>query len=147
MKKLWQMVGVAAFWLSRPALRVYLRKTERTRVIITAEGKVLLVKTWLGSGDWMLPGGGIHKDEEPAAAAIREVYEETGIRLQPADLKFSQSLLPREYNLTFKCSVFTAELAAALPLKAQKGEIIEVAWFNLKDLPKLSPLTGRLVLK
>jgi putative (di)nucleoside polyphosphate hydrolase len=29
---------------------------------------------------WQMPQGGIHKDEEPKAAALRELYEETGAR-------------------------------------------------------------------
>jgi len=29
---------------------------------------------------WQMPQGGIHKDEDPKLAALRELYEETGIR-------------------------------------------------------------------
>ncbi len=36
---------------------------------------------WDGSPQlWQMPQGGIDKDEEPLAAALRELYEETGIR-------------------------------------------------------------------
>ena len=30
-------------------------------------------------GEWSLPGGRLEKDEEPAAAALRELTEETGV--------------------------------------------------------------------
>ncbi|GAB3801359.1 NUDIX hydrolase [Micromonospora zhanjiangensis] len=35
---------------------------------------------------WMTPGGGLDADESPAAAAVRELAEETGLRLAPEEL-------------------------------------------------------------
>ncbi|MBO3734123.1 NUDIX domain-containing protein [Glycomyces niveus] len=35
---------------------------------------------------WYTPGGGVEAGEDPAAAAIREVHEETGLRIDPAAL-------------------------------------------------------------
>jgi 8-oxo-dGTP pyrophosphatase MutT (NUDIX family) len=35
---------------------------------------------------WFTPGGGIDPDEPPAEAAARELYEETGLALTPAQL-------------------------------------------------------------
>ncbi len=37
-------------------------------------------------GDWTLPGGGIDHGEEPRAAAVREVHEETGLECTPGDV-------------------------------------------------------------
>lgn len=34
-------------------------------------------------GFWSLPGGHVDAGEDPLAAAVREVYEETGIRISP----------------------------------------------------------------
>ncbi|WDZ87446.1 NUDIX hydrolase [Micromonospora cathayae] len=35
---------------------------------------------------WLTPGGGLDAGEEPAAGAARELAEETGLRLTPAEL-------------------------------------------------------------
>jgi 8-oxo-dGTP pyrophosphatase MutT (NUDIX family) len=35
---------------------------------------------------WFTPGGGLDDGESPAAGAARELFEETGLRVEPADL-------------------------------------------------------------
>ncbi|WP_238392140.1 NUDIX domain-containing protein, partial [Halorussus amylolyticus] len=37
-------------------------------------------------GDWAVPGGHLELDESPAAAAVRELREETGVRVAPEDV-------------------------------------------------------------
>src|SRR5262245_11781808 len=45
------------------------------------DGRLLLVKDSY-RGIWSMPGGRIRRGEEPAAAAVRELAEETGIELR-----------------------------------------------------------------
>ena len=52
--------------------------------IITAGGKLLLEKR-VDSDTWGLVGGGCKKWEEPVQAMAREVYEELGWRVKPAE--------------------------------------------------------------
>ena len=52
--------------------------------IITCQGKLLLEKR-RDSDTWGLVGGGCKKWEEPDQAMAREVYEELGWRIRPAD--------------------------------------------------------------
>lgn len=40
-----------------------------------------------GVGEWTLPGGHMEVGEEPAAAAVRELAEETNVRLEPDALE------------------------------------------------------------
>lgn len=145
MKELWQLCGIVVFWLSWPALWIYLRGTKRTRVIVTAGDKVLLVKGWLGAGQWILPGGGTHRGENPLKAAVREVREETGIKLDPVSLKTLDTMEVREYGFRFTCVIYVADLKDAPALKPQPLEITEVAWVSRSDLANLSPLTSRLL--
>jgi 8-oxo-dGTP pyrophosphatase MutT (NUDIX family) len=35
---------------------------------------------------WVTPGGGLEPDESPAQGAVRELFEETGLRVAPATL-------------------------------------------------------------
>jgi 8-oxo-dGTP pyrophosphatase MutT (NUDIX family) len=50
-------------------------------VFVVREGKVL--SHWLRKlGMWLPPGGHIERDELPDDAAVREVYEETGLEVE-----------------------------------------------------------------
>jgi 8-oxo-dGTP diphosphatase len=50
-------------------------------VILNSHGDVLLVKHSYGPLNWELPGGGAERDESPTQTAVREVREETGLRV------------------------------------------------------------------
>ncbi len=63
---------------------------ERQRVaayaLLTRDGEVLLTQMSSRTrieGRWTLPGGGIDHGEDPRDALRREVYEETGLRVEP----------------------------------------------------------------
>ena len=63
---------------------------ERQRVaayaLLTRDGDVLLTQMSSRTrieGRWTLPGGGIDHGEDPRDALRREVYEETGLRVDP----------------------------------------------------------------
>lgn len=57
-------------------------------IVFDAEQRVLLVQRGRAParGSWTLPGGRIEPGETPAAAALRELHEETGLRGVAAEL-------------------------------------------------------------
>ena len=59
---------------------------SKTRVgcrgIVIENGKILVSREEV-SDYWMLPGGGLEKDETPKECCIREVLEETGYIVEP----------------------------------------------------------------
>ena len=72
--------------LTRDDAVLLTRMSERTRI----------------PGRWTLPGGGIDHGEEPREALVREVYEETGLRVVPgtlADVHSSHFTGPRSDGL------------------------------------------------
>lgn len=133
MKKLWQKAGVAAFWLAWPALWVYLRMGKRTRVLIICGNEFLVLKGWLGSGDWMLPGGGLHRGENSLQGLIREVAEETGIELYEKDVEFLYGGRHHNKGLQFSYDCYAARLAEKPVIKLQKHEIVEYGWLPVAD--------------
>lgn len=51
-------------------------------MIRDAQGRLLLVRD-RDTGQWQTVGGAMDPGEEPAAAAVREAYEETGLVVEP----------------------------------------------------------------
>ncbi|UQU66246.1 NUDIX domain-containing protein [Couchioplanes caeruleus] len=68
----------------------YIDRRAARVLLIDAAGRALL----LHGGDpaqpgrlwWLTPGGGLHDGETPAQGAARELFEETGLRVDPAEL-------------------------------------------------------------
>jgi 8-oxo-dGTP pyrophosphatase MutT (NUDIX family) len=77
-----------AYTARRARLGVTGWRTRGVRAMVfDAAGRVLLVRhSYAARDQWMLPGGGIAKRESAAAAAEREVREETGCRLTAVEL-------------------------------------------------------------
>jgi 8-oxo-dGTP diphosphatase len=130
-KSLWKFSGKAAFWLSWPALFLYLFRSRRTRILVICGDEVLVVQGWLGSGRWGLPGGGLHKNEDPARGAARELLEETGIEVNATDLQFLFSgKSPKELGLTFTVFAYLLKLPKKPNLTRQKLELTHMEWIN-----------------
>ena len=61
----------------------------RAQAIVIKDDQILLLKTRIGDReDYELPGGGIEEGETPEDAAIRELFEETGIKGEVVRLAF-----------------------------------------------------------
>jgi len=76
--------------MPRDGMPVEERRAVRV-VVLDADGRILLFhandvdNVDLGRW-WELPGGGIDGEESVTDAAVRELYEETGIRVDPAQV-------------------------------------------------------------
>ncbi len=134
MKKFLSLIGKPAFWLSLPLLYFYLGHTRRTRVLIMAEGKVLLVRGWFGDGKWTLSGGGLHRGEAIEDGAVREVREETGVVLDPKQLQHLVTKPYRHYGIPMTLEIFAAALPAVVQIRPENIEIIALEWVPLSDI-------------
>ena len=133
-KKAWRYVGILLFWLFWPLLIIYLGRSERTRLLMVCGDEVLLVRPWLGTNHWALPGGGLHVGESPLDGVIREVHEETGIRLQPGDIQPLFSAPYKFRGFRYLGHYFVTELPRKPALKKQRLEVAEAAWIKHKKL-------------
>lgn len=146
MNTIWQGIGIVGFWLCWPLLWLSLRFTTRSRVvIISPDNQVLLVKGWLGSGKWILPGGGLGRQEESKAGAIREIHEETGLELKPEQLDLREVGTAKEHGLKFGYQLFVVRLDNTPALKHHSLEITDITWAPINDVHDLSPFTVKLL--
>jgi 8-oxo-dGTP pyrophosphatase MutT (NUDIX family) len=112
-------------------------------VVFDSDGRVLLGRR-SDTGRWALPGGIIDPGEEPADAAVREIFEETGVVAVPERLVSIGVSPPVTYrngdqvqylDHTFRCR------AAGGEAQVNDSESIEVGWFSPGALPSLSERT------
>ncbi len=134
MQPVWQMLGRMVHWLMTPGLMLVLPLTTRTRVLLTCDDRVLVVRAWLSDGRWQLPGGGLHRDEAPEAGALRELREETDLILPPE--KFTDPQLCRfsDRGKKFKYYLFMIEINHAVPPHRGRPEIVACEWVDYHGL-------------
>lgn len=84
--------------------------------IFDSEGRLLLVQR-SDNGKWNMPGGAADVGETPSAVAVREVWEETGLRVRPVRLigvsdgpTIGSTSPVHLYHLDFLCEVVGGEL-------------------------------------
>ncbi|HEX5741173.1 MAG TPA: NUDIX domain-containing protein [Pilimelia sp.] len=135
-----------------PLRRAVVRRLVRTYVVgavvvlrdAADPDRILLLRQPPGRG-WTLPAGLLRKAEAPADGAVRELAEETGIRLTPAQLQ------PATPNALVHARgwidlVYTAQVPAAHVTPVVDGaEVWEAAWHHRAALPPLTPATARLL--
>jgi 8-oxo-dGTP diphosphatase len=88
-----------------------------------------------GEGTWTMPGGKLDFGETFEEAAYREVFEETGIKINKERLRIisvTNDIVEDAHFITigFLCQDFKGEAEILEP-----EEIIEWKWFRLDNLP------------
>ena len=98
-------------------------------IIRDSDGLVLSVSRRNRPGNLSLPGGKVDFDESPLGALIREVYEETGVKVLHARPLLVRTVPgPNYYRTSFYLvDQWTGEAS-------QQEEGIEVQWVEPKDL-------------
>jgi 8-oxo-dGTP pyrophosphatase MutT (NUDIX family) len=135
MKKVQETLGKLLFWLAWPAFWMISPHRPRTRVLLTCSDSVLLVKNFVSTGRWGMPGGGLHRGEDPHEGAVRELFEETGVILAPPqNLALLGKVVAHEYGLAAPTFYFAAELEKPSYPHKQPFEIAAVEWVDRAHL-------------
>lgn len=132
---IWRQLGLVAYWLLLPLIYVYAATTKpRARMLLIHDNHVLVVKNWLGAGNWALPGGGIEALEAPAEAAIREIKEELGFVIEPGALNdLGEHTATEKGGLKSKYFLFAVELLSKPELVLKTDEIVGCEWLPITD--------------
>ena len=113
-------------------------------VIVVRDGdeslEVLLVQRnpearFMG-GVWVFPGGAVHEeDADHEAAAIRELEEEAGLRLEsPGELvPFSRWITPAEIKVRFDTVFFLARAPDGAEPRCDGRECVAVRWIRPRE--------------
>ncbi len=110
-------------------------------VILMKENQVLLQKR--DDGDWGLPGGLMERGESFEETAVREVFEETGLRIEKKALNKIDVFSGKDYYVVapngdpfyviaalFYTNNFTGELVI------DNEETLDLKYYSLNELPE-----------
>ncbi len=111
--------------------------------VLLRENKILLVKRGHSpcKDYWAIPGGRIEFGESIYRAAVRELYEETGIMAKPIGIIWVDEILPHEYRDNKKHYVLIDVLVEPLDDSEPTpgSDAVDARFFELDNLPE--PLT------
>ncbi|MFE7800804.1 NUDIX domain-containing protein [Nocardia sp. NPDC057440] len=108
-------------------------------VVFDDGGRVLLGRR-ADTGTWAVIAGMPDPGEQPAACAVREVYEETAVRCVAERIVIVRAMPPHTYpngdicqfmDITIRCRAVDGTA------RVNDDESLEVAWFNVSSLPEL----------
>lgn len=118
----------------RPKFQVF-----AAAIIFDKDDKIMLVKsTYQRFHPWGLPGGSLNYGEPPEEAVIREVREETSLKVAVEELVFVKTWIPDRVGLYYLCSIVEGEFQPS-------DEVSEYGYFSLDALPDVRPLDVYLI--
>lgn len=95
--------------------------------VVREDGRILAIKR-RDNGAWVQPGGIVELNEDPRTTVVREVLEETGVKVEVGELTGIYKNMQRGVvSLVFRCAVIGGEAQTT-------AEAAEVAWLTATEV-------------
>jgi 8-oxo-dGTP pyrophosphatase MutT (NUDIX family) len=134
-----------------PAMRVMRHDCaaiQEVSLILMKDGKVCLLRranTGYQDGKYCFPAGHKEPGETPAAGAIREAFEESGVRVDPASVRHAHTMHrmchgriddPDHERIAY---FFVADAWEGEPANVEEAKCDHLDWFAFDALPDMVP--------
>jgi len=106
-------------------------------LMLVRSGKILLSRrfqTGYEDGKYSLPAGHIEEGETLTAGTCREIQEEIGIKVTPADLTLVHVMHRKHVDIRMDF-FFTTDKKALVPKNMEPEKCDNLSWFSLHALP------------
>lgn len=114
-------------------------------ITVNSTGKILTTKrhpSKKGGLKWEITGGAAIKGEESRTAAVRELFEETGIRATENELRYIGTISGSAYFI----DVYIVHKDYTLEqLSLQESEVVDAKWVSVRELENMIK-TGEAIL-
>jgi ADP-ribose pyrophosphatase YjhB (NUDIX family) len=116
-------------WLLSPKFMVGV-----SALVVNGDGEILLLRhTYRGNRPWGLPGGGLKHGESLEECLLREVREETGLKVEIMHMLSGAAHPDRLLvDIIYSCRPLPGE---TLDVFKPNAEVAEARWFNCDELP------------
>jgi 8-oxo-dGTP pyrophosphatase MutT (NUDIX family) len=84
-------------------------------------------------GAWVFPGGAVNGDDaDPAAAALRELEEEAGMRIEDVEalVPFSRWITPEQVSIRFDTFFYMVAAPPDAELRIDGSECVDARWIS-----------------
>jgi 8-oxo-dGTP diphosphatase len=111
--------------------------TRSSVAIIKNDHLVMVRQIYKGEEIWTFPGGSIEEGETPEQAAVREVYEETGLKvaiIKPLIEIYNERISGKYYCFLGSVMDGTIKLGQDPELISTEQELKEVKWILIDEL-------------
>ena len=122
----------------RPCKREVVEHSGGACALLVQDGKVLLVRQFryaYGELTWEVPAGKLNPGEDPAAAAMRELEEETG--RAPASVRHLYTIYPTPGYTNEKIYIYEALGVREGRARPDEDEFVDCALFPLDEAERM----------
>jgi 8-oxo-dGTP pyrophosphatase MutT (NUDIX family) len=138
-------MGMSPFYKSiRERVGSSLLLVPGVAAIIRDQRGRILVQQQQHDDSWSLPAGAIEPGESPFAAVVREVFEETGLRVRPRRVAAviggmsCRLRYPNRDEVEYVATVFDCEIVGGALIESN-DETKRLAYFHVSEMPVLVP--------
>ena len=107
----------------------------------------MLIRQFKNKSTWGIPKGHMNEGESLEECAIREIFEETGVRVRLFDrlVDVLSNYRNEEKTVVSFIAKPVDELMCDVDSTNPENEVAEARWFNIDSLPALQPYQSALI--